>query len=431
MAHCGVSRAPALALAFAALFGGGGMLTGCEGRNGGAASAPAPPSAVSAALSRRAPVARGLVDANNAFGFDVFGQLVRTSPTKNVFVSPVGIALALEIVANGAKGDTLAGMAKTLRLAGMDVADVNTANAALQASLVSADPQCQINIANSLWLHRDRAQVRPAFVTINTTYYGSEIGDLADAPDAINAWASRHTMGKITSIVANDDYKSMAAVVVNAVYFKGKWTMPFDPVHTSPAPFTRLDGSPVTAPMMNQSGTIGYYKGAGFQAARLRYGSGRLSLIVALPNKGADWKTFLAGLSPHAVDRWAAGFKKVSVAIGLPRFQSEYAIDLKAPLSALGMALAFDPGRADLTGIAPPDAGNIYLEYVKHKTFLKVDEEGTEAAAVTAASEMAAAIQITDFQMTLDHPFFCAIRDDTTGELLFMGCIVDPTASGS
>ncbi len=411
------------------------VLCGCGGGGGGpttnAPSTSSLPSAVADAVTRGLPVDSGLVASNNAFGFDVFGQLVKADATQNVFVSPTSIALALEIVENGAKGDTLAGIAQALHLSGKSPADIDTANAALQASLVSTDPKVQLDIANSLWIHKASAQVLPAFLTANTTYYGSEIGDLAGAPANINAWASQHTEGKITSIVGPDDYNSLVAIIVNAVYFKGKWTMPFDPTYTKPTPFTRLDGTTTTAQMMNQSGTYSYYKGANFQVARLPYGAGRLSLIVALPDVGTDWNAFVAGLSGDALNAWIAGSKDAEGSVGLPRFQSEYSADLKTPLSTLGMAQAFDQKLADLTGIAPPTNGNIFIEYVKHKTFLKVDEEGTEAAAVTAVGTGSVGGSGSRFQMTMDHPFFCAIRDDKTGALLFMGVIVDPTAGGS
>ena len=183
-----------------------------------------PPAALDAA-GRKQPLEGGIVAADNAFGFDVLGQVVSKDDAKNVFVSPTSLALALAIVENGAKGDTLAGIAQTLHLDDKTVASVNTANAALQASLISTDPRIELDIANRLWLHKDRAQVLPAFITANTTYYGSDIGDLAGAPDVINTWVGRHTNGKITSIAGPDDYTQTAAMIVSAVYFKGKWTV--------------------------------------------------------------------------------------------------------------------------------------------------------------------------------------------------------------
>ncbi len=415
-------RAGAL-LALTVLMGGAIALTGCN-HSRSTSSIVMPPAALDA-VGRKQPQEGGIVAADNAFGFDVLGQLVSKDAAKNVFVSPVSLALALAIVENGAKEDTLAGIAQTLHLNDKTVSSVNTANAALQASLISTDPQTELNIANSLWLHKDRAQVLPAFITANTTYYGSDIGDLAGAPDAINRWVSRHTNGKITSVAGPDDYAQPAAMIVSAVYFKGKWTTPFERYLTHSAPFTRLDGTNVSVQMMSQTGTMSYYKGEGFQAVRLPYGSKRLSLIVAMPDKSADWTDFLANLSPDSVNTWAAGFREAHGDLGLPRFQSEYSADLKTSLSTLGMERAFNPDGADLSGLA----ANTYVKDVKHKTLLKVDEEGAEAAGVTSMKASTFGIVVDGFKMTMDHPFFCAIRDDKTGALLFMGVIVDPTAT--
>ena len=339
---------------------------------------------------------------------------------------PTSIALALEIVENGAENNTLTAMAQTLHLPGMAPADVDTANAALQASLVNPDPKVQINIANSLWIQQGRAQVTPAFVQANTTYYGSNVGNLAGAPANVNAWVSSATNGKITSILPPGDYSQDVFVVVNAVYFKGQWTTTFDPAETVNAPFTLLSGTTVTCPMMNQTSSYGYYRGTNFQLATLPYGSGRMSMIVVLPDQGTSWQSFLTTVTAQNLNTWLSQTSTALGSIGLPRFQSSYGANLIPALSTLGMQVAFT-SQADFSGIAP----STFLNFVQHKTFLQVDETGTTAAGITGIGGATSVAPTPGFTMTMNHPFFCAIRDDKTGALLFMGSILDPTATAS
>jgi serpin B len=399
---------------------------GCGGSGDSSSQNRSLPPAVAQAVSRSTPVDNSLVAANNSVGFDLFGKLVQQDPTSNVFISPTSIALALEIVENGAEGDTLTAMAQTLHLSGMAVADVDAANAALQASLVNPDPKTTLTIANSLWIHKDSAQVAPTFLQTNTTYYGSAIGDLAGAPNSINSWVNAQTNGTIPSIVGPDDYSKYVAIVVNAVYFKGQWSTQFDPAATTNAPFTLLDGSTKTCKLMNRSDGFSYYRGSNFQVARLPYGSQRLSMVVVLPDKGVDWHSFLATVTPQSLNSWLTQTAVLHGRIELPRFQSNYQTDLIPPLTALGMGVAFTP-QADLSGIAP----GLQIMKAQHKTFLQVDEQGTVAAAATSVGAVATAVPVDLFTMTMDHPFFCAIRDEKTGVLLFLGCILDPTAVSS
>ena len=275
------------------------------------------------------------------------------------------------------KADTQSSFAQTLHLTGLNTADLNTANAALQASLVSPDPKVRIDIANSLWI-RDNA-VQPDFLAMNQTYYGSEIGNVADAPEAVNAWVNRKTNGKIPTVLsgAKPDYANTVAIIVNAIYFKGAWTNKFDPAQTKDGTFTKADGSAMTAPFMTQTGDFDYYKGDHFQAVRLPYGAGRLSLIALLPDPKTRLDAFLARLTPENWDKWVKRLAYHPGTVALPRFKSEYSADLKPPLTALGLGIAFDQNNADLSGLAklsPVERACIHSAV--HKTFFEVNEEG-------------------------------------------------------
>lgn len=378
------------------------------------------PSAVAEAQRTAAPVDTRIVAADNTFGFRLFDALRKTDAGKNVFVSPTSLALALQIAYNGAAGETQSGMAQALALSGLSVADVNSQNAALQASLVSPDPQVQVVIANSLWT--GKIPIRAEFVTANTTYYGSQLGDLAGAPDNVNAWVSNKTNGKITNLLPQRDYSNDTAILANAVYFKGAWTTPFEAYATQNGDFTLADGSKVSVPLMHRTGAYGYYAGDNFQMARLPYGAGRVSMIVVVPNAGTGLEAVLDKLTPESWNTWVAGLKEDSVDLTLPKFKSEYSRSVKGTLSALGMDRAFSDA-ADFSNLTPRSSK---ISDVFHKTFVEVNEVGTEAAAGTGVVIVPTSVAVGKYTVTLDRPFLYAIRDDKTGTILFVGRLSDP-----
>jgi hypothetical protein len=236
-------------------------------------SSPDAPPAVMQAQQTNAPVDPAIVTADNAFGVSLF-QKLNAGASGNVAIAPISVAMALQIVYNGTvSGLTQQGMAQTLQLRSMSMQDLNDDNAALQGSLLNPDPQVQLTIANSLWLHLGMNSVPAAFTQMDQNYYGATVGDLAGAPANVNDWVNTETNGLITSILPNGNYDSVVAVIANVIYFKGQWATGFDPSQTAPAPFTLVDGSQVSVPMMHQSATYGYFQGANFQALRLPYGN--------------------------------------------------------------------------------------------------------------------------------------------------------------
>jgi len=409
------------------------LLCGCGGGGGGeeietqnpqtppsSSSSSLPPAVVQAQENKTA-VSASLVTADNTLGLDLF-KILDQGSTVNTAISPTSIALMLQIIFNGAAGTTQQAMSQALQLQGLSVADVNSDNAALQAALVDPDPEIALTIANSLWMHLSNNSVLPSFTQVNETYYGAEIGDLAGAPANVNTWISNETDALITNILPPGNYSKDIAVVVNAIYFKGAWTQPFDPNQTAAAPFTQLDGTSVSCPMMHLTGTFDYFSGATFQALRMPYGTNsRMSMIILLPNSSASLTEFVASLTPQALNGWISQLQPMTGGVALPRFTSTYSASLPGPLSALGMGIAFSPN-ADFSGIAP----GTYLSDVEHKTVVEVDESGTVAAGGTSGTVSITAAPTAQFQMTMDHPFFYAIRDDDTGALLFIGTVVAP-----
>jgi len=423
------------AAAVAALLTAAGLLGGCGGGGGGGADAQTPatttpptptsaslPPAVAEAQSGQTAVDPNIVTADNTLGLDLF-KILDQGSTVNVAISPTSIALMLQILFNGAAGSTEPAMSQALQLQGLSVADVNSDNAALQAALVNPDPDIALTVANSLWMHLSSNSVLPSFTQVNETYYGAEIGDLAGAPANVNTWISNETDGFITNILPPGNYSSDVAVVVNAIYFKGAWTQPFDPNQTSAAPFTQLDGTSVSCQMMHITGTFDYFTGATFQALRMPYGTNsRMSMFILLPDSNVSLAELVASLTSQALNGWISELQPMTGGVALPRFTATYGTSLIGGLSSLGMGVAFSPNDANFSGIAP----GTFLSDVEHKAIVEVDESGTVAAGGTSGTISITAAPVPQFQMTMDHPFFYAIRDDVTGALLFIGTVVAP-----
>ena len=368
-----------------------------------------------------------LSHANNRFGFKLYAQLLKEQPSQNVFISPSSIAMALAMLYNGASGETQQAMSKAMELQGMTLEEVNQSNAQLKSFLENADPKVALIIANSLW-GREGIAFKQEFFRICTESYGAEVKSLdfmsPMAPDIINSWVSRSTRGKIQQIIG--DVRDSVLMLINAVYFKGEWSKQFDKASTHDGPFHLLDGRVTQSPMMMQSGDYEYFKGDQFQAIRLAYGQGRFGMYIFLPNQNSSLEAFNRSLDERTWEIWKAQFQVEGGSVTLPRFRLVYEAHLKDSLAALGMGPAFDSSRANFERIQAPPSG-LYINEVKYKTFLEVNEEGTEAAAATAIGlDLGATHLPKEFSIVVDRPFFCVIVDELTESILFMGSVVEP-----
>ncbi len=394
------------------------------------ASAPAVAVAAQRPQATFEPVAaeakNAITGAHTRFAFDLYSALLKEGAGKNLFISPLSISLALAMTYNGAQGETRQAMADALALQGLSMEEVNQANAELITALSEVDSEVQLHIANSLWA-RTGVPFRPEFIQTDKDYYGAEVTslDFARGPGPINNWVKKQTNGRIESILDRLDPQAVL-VLVNAVYFQGAWDEPFNAERTKPGPFHLADGRTVALPMMVQGGHYLYYEEEGLQAIKLPYKDRRFGLYIFLPGESSSLDAFLDGLNAESWQRWMAGFSGEQGSITLPRFTVEYEAGLKDALTALGMGIAFDQDRADFHGICPIEEP-VWIGEVKHKTFLQVDEEGTEAAGATAVEVRAgSAPPDKPFTMVVDRPFFCAIQNNITGSILFMGSIVEP-----
>jgi serine protease inhibitor len=371
-----------------------------------------------------------LVEADNKFGLEVFDRLLAAKPQENVFISPLSIALALQMTAHGAAGATWDAMATAMNLSGLAKDDVLAGNQKLRDDLVSADKKVRLDIANSLWL-REGVKLRKSFAADCDKYYAAAVTTLDFArPDAIttiNDWVAKNTNGRIKQIVSElkpDEF----LVLINAIYFKGAWAEEFDPKLTAPRDFRLVTGS-TQRQMMNREDRFRYREDGAMQAVALPYGDGRLSMYIFLPREQDRLSKLVDATKPENFAALFSGFAEKKGAVVLPRFKVEYEHSLNSVLAALGMNGAFCRCCADFSAmviLAPSQ--RVAISDVLHKTFVEVNEEGTEAAAVTGVKMTMTAMPRPEdkFSFVCDHPFLCAIRDDVTGSVLFLGAIYDP-----
>jgi len=365
--------------------------------------------------------------AANEFGINLFGQLRRQEVGKNVFLSPLSVATALTMAYNGASGETARAMARTLKLEGANLADVNQASLDLMKTLKSADPKIELAVANSIWVKKGM-NFRADFLARNRQFFNAEAAslDFADPQSLarINGWVSTNTKGKIPKIIEQINAQQVM-FLINAVYFKGAWQKKFDAALTRPAAFHLLKGRK-QMPMMSQSGKYLYLRGENFQAVSLPYGKGGVSLYLFLPDPNASLDAFLGGLNNQKWEQWMGGFRDTPGDVKLPRFKLDYEKALNDPLKALGMEIAFAAGRADFGGIC--DSRNLFISDVRHKAVVEVNEEGAEAAAATSVGISVTSVRPVQqrFNFVADRPFLMAIRDNQSGAILFLGAVMEP-----
>ena len=370
-----------------------------------------------------------LVVQSNAFGFEFFKKVNDISGSNaNLMVSPLSVSMALGMARNGAAGTTLDAMNTTLGFAGMSDAQVNESYQHIIDTFTTLDPKVKMQIANSTW-YRNGFEVEPAFISANRQYFNSEVTalDFSDpgAVNTINGWVSGKTNKLIPTII--DQIPADAVMyLVNAVYFKGQWKYQFETANTAQKPFTLPNGTVVQAPSMNQHATFQYFKGAGFEAIELPYNQGNFVMSVLLPDAGKSVGDIIPLLSQENWNTWSKQFSDRDIQLQLPKFKYAYEEkQMKPILSGMGMGVAFDADQADFTRINPE--GGLYISRVLHKSYIATDEEGTEAAAVTAVE-----IGVTSagpdqvYHFTVNRPFIYFIQEKSTGTILFIGNVMNP-----
>jgi serpin B len=342
------------------------------------------------------------------------------------------------MVLNGAADETRQQMLTALSLEVTDIDAINAANAQLIKVIRTPVNDITLSVADSLWVDSRRATLRPDYLEQMRASYDAEAADLdfsnPGAAARINSWASKATQGRIPKVIEQIEPAALA-LLLNAVYFKGHWTHQFDKARTQQRDFTLASGAVSQLPRMAQSGHFDYFETADLQAIRLPFGQGDLAMEILLPRKTSSLDTLLAALTPEHWTAWRAQLVARQGTIELPRFELKSRYRLNESLQGLGMRRAFRADQAQFPGMFSTQPGQsltkgFFISTVLQSIYWKVDEEGSEAAAVTTTTMRAALARRPQepFQMVVDRPFLCTIEDRRSGALLFVGAIYDPRA---
>ncbi|GAB4373910.1 MAG: serpin family protein [Calditrichia bacterium] len=368
-----------------------------------------------------------LISADNRFGLKLFRKIVESEREQNIFISPLSISLALGMTLNGAVGQTRTDIEATLELQGLTPEQINRSYQRLIQALQNLDPRVILRIANSIW-YRNNLSFKQEFIELNRSYFQAMVQalDFSDPQSVgkINDWVNQSTQGKIPMIIEKINPLDIM-YIINAIYFKGTWQYEFNPNLTRADKFILVDGSKQDCQMMQIAGDFPYLQDGDLQAIDLPYGDGNFRMTIILPQAGTDPDSFIAQLDPERFNALVGSMKKQHGTLQMPKFKKRYGLSLNNLLKALGMGIAFDPGQADFRGMYE-GTEKAYISEVIHKTFVEVNEEGTEAAAVTGVVIGITSVNERNFFMRVDRPFIYFIRENQTQAILFIGKLGNP-----
>jgi serine protease inhibitor len=378
------------------------------------------------AQSSRLPQAETDADRTNLFGISLLVKLMTPGSEQNIVISPFSLELALGMIFLGCSGTSADELSQIVGFTPKrDSQEVLFPGMKLSSALPSG---ITLKVANSLWCDRS-ARLQPTFEASVRHLFNPEVKavdlETADAMRAINDWVAKATENRITDLVQQPPKPPL--VLIDAVYFKGAWERPFSATQDAPAQFNRERGGPCQVTMMKSSLSAPYLETDGFQAVKLPYNGGEFEMLLVLPAKAAGLNTVLQSLSKGSWKQMLAKFSEASGTISLPRFKATFRDSLVAPLSQLGIRAIFEPSK----DFAPmfEDSRKFYVSNIIQQTYLRVDENGSEAAAATEVQIEASAMRAPPkkpFNLVFDRPFLFAIIDDQSGQLIFAGVLRDP-----
>jgi serpin B len=366
-----------------------------------------------------------VIETNNEFGLELFKKVLNAEDEPNVMISPASVSIALGMAYNGAETTTRDAFEEVLNYQGLTREEVNEITRELIHVLVTNVPGNLLEIANSMW-YDNKLPVEPEFINLNSHYFDAEVNELdfrsAEAVRTINDWVKDKTHGKINEVINSIDPEVMM-ILINAIYFNCVWEVEFDPDDTHQADFYNEDGSLFgMVDMMKLKSDLMVANNNSFRAIELPYKSGKFSMYLFLPSEESTLDQLVQELDGASWQEWLLGFnERENFTVYMPRFEFEFERSLTDDLKAMGLDIAFTEF-ADFSGIStiPLNISNVI-----HKTYIKVNEEGTEAAAVTTVM-----MQATSFnpktELRFDHPFLFAITEKSSRSILFMGTVAEP-----
>lgn len=366
-----------------------------------------------------------LINSENTFAFDIFKKILETTEeSENIIISPLSISCALSMTLNGADGATREAMLDALRMNGLTPEVINTSYRELSKALLNVDKRVLISIANSVWSEKN-FEVKIPFKNILTDYYNAEAAsfDIAD-PNAcieINNWIEDKTNGLIKNMLDGLD-ESTVMLLVNAIYFKGKWNLQFDKTKTANHPFYKSDGTTSEVPMMKQVADYRIFNGDGFVIAELPYGQGNFVMDIILPDGQNGVNTLTPILNDESFNGFLSQMTERETDLTFPRFKYGFKQGLNDVLTDMGMGVAFT-GFADFSNISEL---SLKINRVLHQAFIENNEEGTEAAAATVVEIVVTSAPPPPVVLNIDHSFLYFIREISTNSIIFMGKVSDP-----
>jgi serine protease inhibitor len=367
-----------------------------------------------------------VVAANNRFAFHLLRAMPARGVDSNIVISPLSASMALGMAMNGAAGATYGDMRAALGFDSLSMAAIDTSYLSLITLLRGLDPQVDFRLANSVWI-RQGFSVKPTFLQAVGHFFDARAQNLdfstADAPKTINAWVNEATNGKIPTIVDGIPPNEML-YLINAIYFLGSWRDGFNVSDTRSEAFHLASGTDADVMMMHRQGPAGWTWRSDVSVIDLPYGNSAFTMTILLPNPGHTLDEMVAGLTATRWDSLTSSIDGLQVELAMPRFSFRGDYRLNEPLSDLGMARAFSDA-ADFSEIS--DVAGLAIDAVKQKTFIKVNEEGTEAAAVTSVSMRVTSVPAGPQVVRIDRPFLFALRERFSGTIFFVGLIGRPS----
>jgi len=363
-----------------------------------------------------------LVEGSNDFTFKLLGKLAQTASDESFFASPLSISMAFGMALNGTDRETYEQMHDFFGHDGLSNDEINTAFRDLIDLLTRLDPQVRMEIANSIWYRRG-FEVLEEFLQTNAEYFDAEIADLdfsdPASVDIINSWISDKTNGLIDEMIESIG-PNVIMYLINAIYFKADWTVQFDPDDTRDEPFTTATGEKTDVPLMRVREAFGYFENSDWQVVDLPYGDGSFSFTAFLPTDRHNLGEFAGELTRQEFDAITSQLEEDTVNVYLPRFEIDFKYgDIMEDLQTMGLTLPFLAGEADFSRIHPFE--DLFISDVMHRAVIKVDEEGSEAAAVTVIEISRTSVGPQELTIRLDRPFLFFIREKGSNTILFMG----------
>ncbi|MFA5324871.1 MAG: serpin family protein [Bacteroidales bacterium] len=355
----------------------------------------------------------------NKFAFDFFRNISIDSKKPNIFISPLSASLALSMAAIGAEGETGSQMKTLLGFENCTTPEMNSYYKKITEELLNLDPKNTITMANSIWI-ANGFDIKTNFTSNAQTYYGAYVANVdfnnQNTLNRINDWCSNNTNNKIKKIF-DELNPNLKLLLINALYFKGTWTQQFDKKNTYETSFNTLSGESENVDMMYIESNFKYTSNDFFQIAEFPYGNEAFSMVILLPKENISFKTAVNQFTYANWNMWMSSMDYTEISVHLPKFKLEYEIKLNDVLCSMGMPNAFNPMLANFSGISDI---KLYIDFVKQNTYINVNEEGTEAAAVTSTGMFVTSMPESKI-FRADRPFIYFIKEKSTGIILFIG----------